>query len=163
MEEKPKHGPEDGLENGEKGKIRRVLFVCTGNTCRSPMAAALFNLMLARRGVTDVTGESAGLAAAAGESASRNAMLAAAEAGADLSAHRARQVTRRLVLESDHIYVMSPRHLAALTGAFPEAAGKTAVLGAGIPDPFGGDLPVYRAAREAIAKALGPVARDYGA
>lgn len=134
--------------------MKTILFVCTGNTCRSPMAAALCNLLLERRGENGIRAESAGLAAAAGEPAAANAVRAAAEAGAELSAHRARQVTPELVARSAAVYAMSPAHVALLQSAFPGAAGKTALLGAGIPDPYGGDLAAYRRCRDAIAAAL---------
>lgn len=137
----------------------KILFVCTGNTCRSPMAAGLFKRML-REGGIPVQAESAGLAAAAGEPAAANAVTAAAEHGADLSAHRARQVDAALVAASSAVYTMTPAHLRTLEAMFPAQRGKFHVLGHGIPDPFGGGIDVYRKCRDAIEAALVPLTRE---
>jgi protein-tyrosine-phosphatase len=134
--------------------MKKILFVCTGNTCRSPMAAALMNKLLEERGIMQVIAESAGLAANEGGRASKNAVIAAGEAGADLSGHRARAVTRALIEGSDGIYAMSPGHRAALAAAYPAAAGRIKLLGSGIPDPYGGDINIYRRCRDDIIAAL---------
>lgn len=134
----------------------RILFVCTGNTCRSPMAAALFNRRARERGI-DAEAGSAGVAAQPGAPASANAVLACAREGIDLSGHRARQLTPALVERADRIYGMSEAHRALLEARFPAARGKTRVLGGGIPDPFGGDEGVYRLCLTAIGRAVGPL------
>ena len=113
-----------------------ILFVCTGNTCRSPMAAALARL----RGMD---ADSAGLSAAPGAPASPGAVRAMAAYGVDLSGHRAKQVNADLIRRADRIYVMSPAHAAHLLSHFPQAAGKTHVLSPVIPDPFGQDDVTY--------------------
>lgn len=131
-----------------------LLFVCTGNTCRSPMAAALMRRRLAREGRAG-TAESAGLAAS-GEGASANAVAVLAEWGLDIAAHRSRRVTARLCGEADRVAVMSERHRAALLAmGVPEE--KIVVLGAqegGIPDPYGGSLEDYRKTRDALERAV---------
>lgn len=137
--------------------MRKILFVCTGNTCRSPMAEAMFNKMIKDRNIADVSASSAGIAAYAGSPASENAMAAVKELGADLSRHKARLVTRKLVDESDQIYCMSDSHAKTLKGLFPEAEAKIKVLGGGIEDPFGGDINVYRACRDQILAALNDI------
>ncbi|CDZ23277.1 hypothetical protein CCDG5_0133 [[Clostridium] cellulosi] len=137
--------------------MKKILFVCTGNTCRSPMAEVLFNKMLKERNITDISASSAGIAAYTGSPASDNAMAAVKELGADLSQHKARLVTRRLIEESDEIYCMSDSHAKALIGLFPEAEDKIRVLGGGIEDPFGGDINVYRACRDQILAALNDI------
>ncbi|MHB1299177.1 MAG: arsenate reductase/protein-tyrosine-phosphatase family protein, partial [Gemmatimonadaceae bacterium] len=88
----------------------RVLFVCTGNTCRSPMAESVATRMAAERALGDVTFSSAGTSAWDGAPASDGALLVAMERGLDLSQHRARMLSRELVAESDLILVMSPHH-----------------------------------------------------
>ncbi len=128
----------------------RVLFVCTGNTCRSPLAAAIAVRLLADRGaVLDVA--SAGTAAWPDAPASDGSMLVGLERGLDLSAHRARTLTAELVADSDVILAMSTPHVThtRLLGG----AGRTFLLsefashgafGTEISDPFGGDLDRYR-------------------
>ena len=119
--------------------MKQIVFVCTGNTCRSPMAAALFR---AHDGEarTGLTASSAGMFAHEGLPASENAVLAVRELGGALSAHRARQ----LPLER-----------------FPQAADKIYTLsGRDVGDPFGGDLTVYRASAAAIDEAIEALIRN---
>lgn len=103
---------------------KSILFVCTGNTCRSPMAAALMRRALDKRGRSDIIVESAGLAAD-GSPASGNAVAAMAEQGVDLSAHRSRPATPALLRQADILAVMSPSHaMAAVSmGADPAVSG----------------------------------------
>lgn len=134
--------------------MKLVLFICTGNTCRSPMAAAIYNKLAQERGLKDIRAESAGLAAFEGDPASENAVAALREIGIDISGHRARRVTHRIIEESSEIICMAPPHRAALLSRFPQAAGKLSLLGDGIPDPYGGDLAAYRLARDNIRESL---------
>ena len=130
----------------------RILFVCTGNTCRSPMAAAIARRVAAERGLRDVEVESAGTGAFDGSAASDGALLVVMEHGDDLSGHRARTLTPALVDAADLILAMGDRHLARVTEL--GGAGKAALLNdfashgsdvQSIGDPFGGDLEGYRA------------------
>ena len=118
------------------------------------MAAALMRRELAKCGVADIRCESAGLAASPGAPASAGALVAMAEWGIDLSAHRARSATREDIARADGVYAMSASHAAALKTACPGAAGRIRVLGGGIPDPYGGDTAAYRRCRDAIAAAV---------
>ena len=128
--------------------IQHVLFVCTGNICRSPLAASLLARALKDRGV-EVAVSSAGTGAWDGAPASEGAYLVGLERGLDLSGHRARLLTRELVDEADLILTMARHHRARVDELGGE--GKVFVLGeyAGkgddeVSDPFGGDLAVYR-------------------
>ena len=130
-----------------------VLFVCTGNTCRSPMAAALARDELARRGWRHVQVESAGAAAEPGQPASTAALSVTGRSGLDLSDHAAQLLTPHLVDWADLILVMSHSHLSivselgggekvALLGEFGanDESGPTSVR-----DPFGHGEEVYEA------------------
>ena len=131
----------------------RLLFVCTGNTCRSPIAEALARRLAGERSLSEISVVSAGTAAWDGAPASDGALLVAMERGMDLSTHRARLLTRELVSGSDLILAMGPHHLERIEAL--GGTGKTHLLSAyasrgrsdrSITDPFGGDLDVYRSA-----------------
>jgi protein-tyrosine-phosphatase len=128
-----------------------VLFVCTGNTCRSPLAEAIARAELAERGWANVRVRSAGIAAVEGDAASAEAVAVARRHGLDVAAHRAQPLTEALVEWSDVVLGMSPSHLFTLQrlGAGEKAAtlGDFAAGGEGmgdaVPDPFGGTEDVY--------------------
>lgn len=129
----------------------RLLFVCTGNTCRSPMAEAIARQLADERAL-DVTASSAGTSAWDGAPASDGALLVALEEGLDLSMHRAQVLSRELVAAADLILVMSPHHgeRAIVLGGegrthlLTDYAART-TTGRPVQDPFGGQLDLYRA------------------
>jgi protein-tyrosine-phosphatase len=130
--------------------IRNVLFVCTGNICRSPLAASLLERALKEHGL-EVAVTSAGTGAWDGAPASEGAYLVGLERGLDLSGHRARLLSREVVEQADLILTMARHHRARVDELGGE--GRVFVLGeyAGrdgddveVSDPFGGDLEVYR-------------------
>ena len=131
--------------------MKRILFVCTGNICRSPLAAALLQRALTERGVTEIEVSSAGTGAWDGAPVSEGAYLVGLEQELDLSAHRARLLTRDLVERSDVILTMARHHRARVDElggggrvfVFGEYAGRSGES-AEVSDPFGGDLDIYR-------------------
>jgi len=158
----------EGLVDREmirKTVATRWLFVCTGNTGRSPIAEILFRRLLADQ--LDVTPEgldtfgyeadSAGTAAEPGEEASFPTREALQEIGADGTGHHARRLTRKLVEAADRIYVMEPQHQEIIQRLCPEAADRTDLLdpdGREIPDPAEQDLAVHRQALQHIRTSL---------
>ncbi len=141
-----------------------ILFVCTGNTCRSPMAAALARHALAGRGWHHVEVRSAGTGALAGAPASDQVPIVMRDKGIPIEPHEASELTTELVEWADSILVMSHGHLDAV-----EAMGggeKVAIItqflqgdAAGQPvlDPFGGSVDLYRNTADQLERAVGAV------
>lgn len=139
----------------------RLLFVCTGNTCRSPMAASLARKLADERGLADLVVESAGTGAYDGTTASDGALLVAMERGSDLSTHRARTLTAEMIEHADLVLTMGDRHLARVRelGGLDRAYRLTdfashGASGSDVSDPFGGDLDTYRATYDELETAI---------
>lgn len=137
-----------------------ILFVCSGNTCRSALAEALARKVAARRRIEDVNVSSAGTNAWDNSPATDEALLVGMERGLDLTGHRARKLTPAIVSEADLIFVMTPGHLEPVKQM--GGRGKTHVIdeyasGAanqGISDPYGGDLETYRQTADVLEQEL---------
>lgn len=123
-----------------------ILFVCTGNTCRSPMAAGIMNRIAADNDL-DVHCQSAGIFAQNGAPASAEAIEAAARIGVDISEHRAQTITPELIKDSDLILTMTESHKMMLAISIDDAVvytlGEYAGSGEDVADPFGGDQEDY--------------------
>lgn len=130
--------------------IRRILVVCIGNICRSPMAEGLL-----KRALPDLQISSAGLAALVGYGADPIAIQIMAGQGIDIGAHRARMVTDALVRDSDLILVMDSRQQEQIAAGYPHARGKVFRLGEttrqDIPDPYRQSAEVFRSSFDLIA------------
>lgn len=141
-----------------------LLFVCTGNTCRSPMAAALARHALAERGWHHVQVASAGTGALEGAPPSEQVPVVLSEKGVDPGSHHATALTAGRVEWADSILVMSPTHLEAVQalGGGEKASLITAFLegpdaGEPVIDPIGGSLDVYRGTRDQLEQAVAAV------
>ena len=106
--------------------MKTILFVCTGNICRSPMAEGLFRHAVARRG--DYRVVSAGIGAIDGQPPSLHAIRAMKELGLDISQQRSRMLTANLVREADLIFGMTHNHVDSVLLLYPFAAEKTFLL-----------------------------------
>jgi protein-tyrosine-phosphatase len=129
---------------------RSVLFVCTANQCRSPMAEALLKSLVAERGEADCWQiQSAGTWAEQGRSATQLSQIVLRQRNVDLSDHRSRPIDPNLLASTSVVLVMTRHHQEAIRAEFPEAQGKVYLLSQlidldfDIADPYGGSLDDY--------------------
>lgn len=120
--------------------MKKIIFVCTGNTCRSPMAMFLFNKIAKERNL-DIVSDSAGLAAY-GDPINENSVKALAKIGIKNINYTSKRLNFYMVDEADYIIVMTAEHKNALVSAGVEKS-KILILGDGIADPYGGDEDTY--------------------
>ena len=154
--------------------VKRILFVCTGNSCRSVMAEGLMRHFLQRAGIDAVSVESAGVFAINGMGPTRETQRVLLDAGIDCVGHRARALTPQMVEDADLIFVMEPFHVEEILQRAPSAKGKSHLLKSyglapsevvghpHIPDPIGKPLEVYEVCFAEIREAVERVARSLG-
>lgn len=145
--------------------VRSILFVCTGNTCRSPLAEVLCKQLLARRlGITEAelpmhgyTVQSAGVMAGYGDAASIGAVEVAQTFGIDLNDHRSRPINPELLESATDVVAMTSSHAAVLEMYYFGFGPQPTLLcgpDGDLPDPIGGDAADYEACANLIAAQL---------
>lgn len=153
----------------DMGTVKRmqnmtILFVCTGNTCRSPMAQGICRAQLAKIFSSDIDElvqkgykvMSAGVMGSMGARASAEAVEVCRKDGVDISSHKSRLLTPNLIKQADFIFTMETSHYSAVTNMAPEARARTALLveQGGITDPIGGSIEVYSACARRIKQGI---------
>ena len=129
--------------------MKKILFVCSGNTCRSPLAEGIARKFLSKRTPVSTEISSAGASALEGKPASQHAVTVAAARGVDLSKHRARLLNSSMVREADLIVAMGSKHKETVGVIDPEAAAYTVLMThfcdivGDVPDPIGGTREEY--------------------
>src|SRR5690348_3499598 len=147
--------------------MKTVLFICTGNVCRSPMAEGLFRQAVEGRGEYRVL--SAGLGALEGQPPSPYAVQAVKELGINISGQRSRMLTPDLVQAADYIFGMTHSHIDTVMMLYPFAAEKTFLLREfdetldqfekDISDPIGGSYEIYLTCRDQIEQGIASILR----
>ncbi|QSR88508.1 serine hydroxymethyltransferase [Methylacidiphilum caldifontis] len=142
--------------------MKNILFVCTGNICRSPMAKGLFESLI--QGNKDIQVDSAGIGAVSGLPPSPHAIEVMAEIGIDISHIRSKPVNSELIRKADFIFCMSYSHLDSLLLLYPDAGDKIflllefaqdlPIMAREIPDPIGGSIELYKLCRDQMRQVM---------
>ena len=138
--------------------MKKILFVCTGNTCRSPMAQGIFNKLAEDKGL-DICAESFGVSAMTGLPVSENSVEVCKEIGVDISTLCSTDVVDVDLDKFDAFYCMSQSHMALLFQCYGVALDKMKLLG--VSDPYGGNVEIYRMCRDEIYNSVEEIIKSY--
>ncbi len=119
--------------------MKKIMFICSGNTCRSPLAEGLFKKYLQENNITDIEVSSAGVGVFPGDEVSINSILVAGSRGVDISSHRARNINPEHLLTTDLFFCMSESHKAVLL----RHCDSEKIIVLNIADPFGKPIEIY--------------------
>lgn len=137
----------------------RVIFVCSGNICRSPMAEGLFRDQLTKRGIRGAA-ISMGTLDLVGRAAAENAIIAMEKRGVDINHHRSQGISAGILRAADRVFVMERAHIAALEKRSPGLGAKAELLGRldggpdEIDDPVGQDLATFEACADRLVACI---------
>lgn len=146
-----------------------ILFVCTGNTCRSSMAEGILKFLLKENNIENINVSSAGLSAFEGQRANEKAIDVLINKGIDIKTHRSRQLTEEIIKTSDLILTMTGSHKKLITNTLPEYSHKIYTLkeyalkvnsestentNIDIDDPYGMDMKTYEETSNEITEQL---------
>lgn len=135
-------------------EMKRILFVCTGNTCRSPMAMAVFNNAATVDGI-DYIADSCGLYAESSP-VSQEAKNALSDIGITLD-YTSKQINEDLVKSADYIFGITRNHARSIIAMYPQYADKVYMFPEDISDPFGGNIDVYKTCLNEISDGVNEI------